>query len=114
MSLHRVLARSVWHCEYVGSLFPNHHILQRKKKVHLLIETYPESLTIKDNDGQLPLHAAVGDDWCELFGEDVDPVCMKLAAFVFRAFPAALQFRDSEGKTPLENALSNGNFTART
>jgi hypothetical protein len=85
-------------------------ILHRKKKLALLIDTYPEGLTIKDNKGRVPLHTATGADVPHLSQED-DSIeddtyeSMDLLAFVIKAFPAASQIRDLRGNTPLEYAI---------
>jgi ankyrin repeat protein len=85
---------------------PDHKILLRKEKLGLLIEKYPEGLTIKDRNGQIHLHAAI--PW-QYPNEDEDE-SMDLLACVFDSFPVASQIRDSNGKTPLEVAMAEGQF----
>jgi ankyrin repeat protein len=100
-----------WQQEFFRQQHGNHQNLHRKEKVQLLIESYPEGLTIKDHEGRVPLHAAVRYVFMDE-DETVDVECMELLAHVFNAFPAASRFRDSEGLTPLELAITNSNLCA--
>jgi hypothetical protein len=104
LPLHRLLFPS--HCEFEKDwpvLF-SYDILHRKEKVHLLVETYPEGLTVKDNDGQIPLHAAVGDRWLG-FEENSEAKALEVTACVLKAFQAGSLFRDLNG-------TSGGHFKA--
>jgi ankyrin repeat protein len=77
----------------------------------LLIETYPEGLTVKDLKGQVPLHMTVGD---VLRDEAAINEGLELLACVLKAFPAASQIRDLKKRTPLEYAIMKQNFRHAT
>jgi len=90
-----------------GGQTPLHVMLEQdmfdKALAELMIQQHPETLTMRDSTGRVPLHYAVND--CQYY-EDIDWI--ETVELLTAACPAAGSVHDYLGKTPIHYAVSTG------
>jgi ankyrin repeat protein len=69
-----------------------------------LIRLWPESLLLRDANGCLPLHLAVGNS-----KRNVPP---NVVSFMVRTGPGAVRVRDQQGRLPIHAALAEANWSS--